>query len=496
MIDVAAWDGPAENWKGDALLLLLDEDDCKKGEGKGGKKDSLPCASYVRALVERGDFDGKKGSLARAPLFDGPIRNLYLAGLGKKGKSGDAGRSDALRDALTSALRKIGREHSKSALVWMDGGAEEGVILGEAAELCGYSFDKYKKKEDFSLAAIAVAGLDEKALKHAEKGRIFARSQCFARGLANEPGNAVDPPVLADIAARLAKERGLECEVWDEKRLAAEKMGALLAVGQGSAAPPRFIHLTYSPKGSAREKRKKIAFVGKGITFDSGGLDLKPFESMKTMKGDKSGACNVLAVLAGAAELGLDAEVHGFIAAAENMPSGSAFRPDDIVRARNGKTIEISSTDAEGRLVLADALTVASELKPDAVVDMATLTGACAVALGNWTSGIFTPDDALFEALAAASRRRGERLWRLPMDDEKIGEELKSKFADLINAGGRYGGAIFAAMFLAEFVGPGIAWAHLDIAGSDFIKEESGVYARGASAWGVRTCLDYLENAV
>jgi leucyl aminopeptidase len=338
---------------------------------------------------------------------------------------------------------------------------------------------------------VSVAGLDEKGLKHVERGQIFARAQCLARDLANEPGNVVNPPALADIAARLAEERGLECEIWDEKRLAAERMGALLAVGQGSATPPRLIHLTWKPRG---RKREKIVFVGKGITFDSGGLDLKPLEHMKTMKGDKSGACAVLAVLAGAAELGLDAEVHGIVAAAENMPSGNALRPDDIVRTRNGKTVEIVSTDAEGRLVLADALAVAGELEPGVIVDMATLTGACAVALGSWTSGLFTPDDALCETLAAAARRRGERLWRLPARDEKLGEEMKSKFADLVNLGGRYGGATFAAMFLAEFVRPGIAWAHLDIAGTDFMKEESGVYARGASGWGVRTCLDYLAN--
>jgi leucyl aminopeptidase len=234
--------------------------------------------------------------------------------------------------------------------------------------------------------------------------------------------------------------------------------------------------------------------VGKGLTFDSGGLDLKPADFMRTMKGDKSGACNVLGIMKGVAALEPKLEVHGIIAAAENMPSGNAFRPDDIIRARNGKTIEIDNTDAEGRLVLADALVYACELKPDVIIDMATLTGACAVALGNWTSGLFTADEALCEALLNSARKRGERLWRLPMDDEKIGEAIKSKFADLINSGSRYGGATFGAMFLAEFVEKGIPWAHMDIAGTDFMKEESGVYAKGASALGVRTCLDYLTE--
>jgi leucyl aminopeptidase len=187
-------------------------------------------------------------------------------------------------------------------------------------------------------------------------------------------------------------------------------------------------------------------------------------------------------------------EIHGIIAAAENMPGGNSFRPDDIIRARNGKTIEIDNTDAEGRLVLADALALASEIKPDAIIDMATLTGACAVALGSWASGLFTTDEPLCERLLASAGKRGERLWRLPMDDEKIGETLKSKFADLTNGGSRYGGATFAAMFLNEFVEKGIPWAHIDIAGADFIKEDSGVYTRGASAWGVRICLDYVTR--
>jgi leucyl aminopeptidase len=215
---------------------------------------------------------------------------------------------------------------------------------------------------------------------------------------------------------------------------------------------------------------------------------------MRTMKCDKSGACGVLGIMKGVAALQPKAEVHGIIAAAENMPGGNAFRADDIIKARNGKTIEILSTDAEGRRVLADALVLASELKPDVIIDLATLTGACAVALGNWTSGLFSADDALCDALLNSARTRGERLWRLPMDDEKIGEDIKSKFADLANLGNRFGGATFGAMFLAEFVEKGISWAHIDIAGVDFIKEESGVYSRGASAWGVRTCLDYLLN--
>jgi leucyl aminopeptidase len=445
----------------------------------------------LKILVKRKDFEGIMGSVVKVPLFGWNVENLYLMGLGKTEEDTPA----ASRDALTHTLRQIGRERNESVLILSPKSVPEAdVLLGEAIGLCGYSFEKYKKKEedsqgDFVLKKVFI---DKADMEATARGQIFADAQCFARDLANEPGNVINPETLAQIAAHFAEEHGLLCEVWDEHKLAREKMDALLAVGCGSETQPRLIHLTYVPK---RKAKKKVVFVGKGITFDSGGLDLKPSDFMKTMKGDKTGACNVLGILKGAAALEAKTEVHGIIAAAENMPSGSAFRPDDIIRARNGKTIEIDNTDAEGRLVLADALSFASELKPDAIIDMATLTGACAVALGNWTTGLFTMDEKLCEALLTSAKKRGERLWRLPMDDEKIGKTLKSKVADLINGGERYGGATFAAMFLNEFVEKGIPWAHLDIAGADFMKEDSGVYARGASAWGVRTCLDYLLAA-
>ncbi len=488
-VKVSALTGGVKNWKGDAVLVLMYEDECRKCEAAGA------WASMVKALVKRKDFEGKKGSLTRVPLFEGDVGNLYVAGLGKE----EDANTTSLRDVLAASLRRIGRERNRTVLVLSealssDEAGETSLLLGEAAGLCGYAFEKYRKRDEkenglFVLEELFVAKCDE---RHVRTGQIFASAQRLARDLANEPGNVVNPPILADYALSFAKKHGLECEVWDETKLEHERMGALLAVGQGSKTPPRLVHLVYRPRGKVK---KKVVFVGKGITFDSGGLDLKPAEFMKTMKGDKSGACNVLGIMQGVAELAPKIEVHGIIAAAENMPSGTAFRPDDIIRARNGKTIEIDNTDAEGRLVLADALCVAGELKPDVIIDMATLTGACAVALGNWTAGIFTSDDDLCEAFLASARRRGERFWRLPMDDEKIGETLKSKFADLVNGANRYGGATFAAMFLSEFVEKGISWAHLDIAGVDYYREEWGVCSRGASAWGVRSCLDYLAGA-
>ncbi|MBQ9419916.1 MAG: leucyl aminopeptidase, partial [Synergistaceae bacterium] len=426
----------------------------------------------------------------KLPLFDSKFKNIYLVGLGKTKKCD----INLIRDSLAWGLRKVGRERNKTVSVILSHLQEYKQLcmsLGEASGLCAYVFDKYKTKDEhhepFALNEIYVDVFDEKEISTGEK---LSAAQIFSRELVNEPGCVIWPSVLAEKAEEVAKKYNLSCEVWDENKLKAEKMGGVLAVGSGSKNPPRFIHLTYKPANPV----KKIAFVGKGITFDSGGLDIKPENFMTTMKGDKTGACNVLAIMKGVAELGLNIEVHGFMSVAENMPSGSAYRPDDIITARNGKTIEINNTDAEGRLVLADALCVASEVKPDAVIDMATLTGACMVALGKWRAGLFSNNDELAEKVLASSSRRGELLWRLPVEDEHIAESMKSPYADLVNCGNRYGGAIFAAMFLKEFVGKNIAWAHLDIAGPDFKDKEYGVYSKGASAFGVRICLDYLIN--
>lgn len=471
----------ADDTSADSLLVLLREEDCN----------NIPefhkdIREIIAVLVSRRDFKGKKGSLLRVPMVEG---NMYLIGLGKKDKC----TLKLIRDSLAWGLRTIGRNHGKSACVPLSHLKEyEGLCfsLGEAGGLCGYAFDSYKTKdkdyEPFSLDEIYSDVYDEKEISN---GLKFADAQIFSRNIANEPGCSVSPEVMAEKARELAKKYGLECEVWDENRLKAEKMGALLAVGSGSKNPPRLIHLTYKPKVKAS---KKIAVVGKGITFDSGGLNIKPDNFMLTMKGDKTGACNVLGILKGVCELGLNVEVHGFMSCAENMPSGSSYRPDDIIRARNGKTIEINNTDAEGRLVLADALCAASEIKPDVIIDMATLTGACMVALGKNRAGLFVNDDDLCEKIMASSELRGENYWRLPLEDDDISESLKSPFADLVNSGQRYGGAIFAALFLKEFVGENISWAHMDIAGVDFKDKEYGVYAKGATAFGVRTCLDYL----
>ena len=467
----------------DSQVLLLTEEDCDNLSSLTHLDSNL--RDVTGKLIGRKDFNGKKGKNLRVPLAEG---TLYLVGLGKKEKCN----LNLIRDSLAWALRTAGRNHAGNAAVNLKHLKDyDGLsfALGEAAGLCAYVFDKYKKKdENYEPFALTEIYSDVYEPEEFMKGLTFADAQIYSRGLANEPGCVINPESLSEEAKKLAEKCGLECEVWDESRLRAENMGALLAVGSGSKNPPRLIHLTYKPENA----KKKVVIVGKGITFDSGGLDIKPDNFMLTMKGDKTGACNVLGIMKGISELKPNIEVHGILSSAENMPSGSSYRPDDIIRARNGKTIEINNTDAEGRLVLADALCVASELKPDVIIDMATLTGACAVALGNWRAGLFVNDDELAGKLLNSSERRGESYWRMPLEDEHISETLKSPYADLINCGPRYGGAIFAALFLKEFVSENISWAHMDIAGTDFKDKEYGIYSKGATAFGVRTCLDYI----
>jgi len=289
----------------------------------------------------------------------------------------------------------------------------------------------------------------------------------------------------------VAREGKLKVKILERDDCAKLGMGAFLGVAQGSPEqPPKFIHLTYTPSGRAA---KRVAIIGKGITFDSGGLDLKSAEGMARMKNDMSGAAAVLGIMKALPKLGAKVEVHGFIAATENMPSGTAFRPGDVLRAMNGTTIEIGNTDAEGRLTLADALCYAAQfVKPQEMIDVATLTGACVVALGSLCSGLMASDQRLADRLLAAARAAGERVWQLPLIDE-YKEQFRSDVADLNNTGGRNGGAITAGLFLREFAGD-IPWAHLDIAGPAFVDKDSPLGPKGATGVAVRTILTYLTN--
>ncbi|MFN3813923.1 MAG: leucyl aminopeptidase [Aquificaceae bacterium] len=443
----------------------------------------------VKRILSVENFKGKEDTIIKVPTVeDDRVIVFYVMGLGKKDKVG----LDHYRRASAIFVKRLRKDKVPKAYLYAGEGVDyrktkaitEGLILGN------YSFDKYKTKKDeeepTKVESVNLYGGDEEGIK---VGSILSEAQNFARDLVNEPGNVINPVTLANMAQRLAKEHNMGCKVYDEREIQGMGMNALWSVGKGSSTPPRFIHIFYKPEG---EPKDRIVIVGKGLTFDSGGLNIKTGDYMRTMKMDKSGACALLGIMKALSLLKPNVEVHGVIGAAENMPSGSAYRPDDIIRAMNGKTIEVDNTDAEGRITLADSLSYASNIKPSAIIDLATLTGACIVALGEYTAGLFTNDDELGDLLLTVSKETGERLWKLPMDDKRLREKLKKSDADVVNTGGRYGGAITAAMFLEEFVGEGIKWAHIDIAGPAYLKEEFGYYSKGATGFGVRTCIEYI----
>ena len=445
---------------------------------------------FCRRIVTNEKFSAKAGTTLVIPIADKNVHIVVIAGIGNDSKA----QPDDIRQAAFRIARAAADRGLTSLSLSLPGAAEpeRSRAAAEGAVLAGAEFSKYVKRDEADkFAAPEKLVVFDGCCKALEEGRIMAEAQLYARSIANEPANIITPESLAEKAKALAAEMGLECELWDEERIQKENMGAYYAVARGSANKPRFIKLTYNPEGEAKGH---TVLVGKGLTFDSGGLDITPADYLVTMKGDKTGACVVLGAIKAAAGMKLPQKVTVLIAAAENMPGSAAYRPDDILRARNGKTIEVNNTDAEGRLTLADALAYASELKPDRIIDIATLKGACAVALGSSTAGLFTNNDALGDALLASSSKTGERFWKLPMDDPNLRKQVKSDFADLVNSAGRYGGAITAAMFLEEFVDENIPWAHLDIAASDFIKAPYSYYVKGMTAYGTRTLAEFLRE--
>jgi len=473
-----------KRYKGKAVALLVYEEDFRPVS-----RLSKGLSARVRKVLTVEDFKGKEGEILKVPTVGLSSDYVYVAGLGKREKVSE----DTYRRVCGSLVKRLKKDGIEEVLVITPRRGELGYELSKAITegllLGDYTFDKYKTKKEEKKKKLKKAFIYRGDKEGIKVGRIFAEAQNYARDLVNEPGNVINPVTLAEEAKRLAEENGLDCRIYDEKEIQEMGMMALYSVGKGSATPPRFIHLTYKPRGRAKEK---IVFVGKGLTFDSGGLNIKPGDYMRTMKMDKSGACAVLGIMKAVAKLKPKVEVHGIIAAAENMPDGNAYRPDDVIRAKNGKYIEIDNTDAEGRVTMADSLSYASELKPDKIIDMATLTGACMVALGEYTAGLFTNAPDFAEEFKELAKKTGERVWELPMDDERLRKKIKNTVADVLNTGGRYGGAITAAMFLEEFVDKGIKWIHLDIAGPAWSKEEYGYYTKGGTGFGVRTCLEYI----
>jgi leucyl aminopeptidase len=342
---------------------------------------------------------------------------------------------------------------------------------------------------------VTLLGGDAREQAAARRGlraaELAAEATCFARDLINEPASTVTATHLAEVARRIAKEAGLAIVVHDRTACERMGMGSFLGVNRGSTEPPQFIHLTYRPKDRAR---RRLCLIGKGITFDSGGLDLKTAEGMAWMKADMSGAAAVLGVMKVLPRLAPPVEVHALVAATDNMPSGAATKPGDILRAMNGKTIEVNNTDAEGRLTLADAIAYArAKVKPDEIVDIATLTGACAIALGPLCAGAMTNNPALQARVLRAAEAAGERVWPLPLVEE-YKEGLRSDVADLKNTGPRYGGALTAGLFIREFAGD-TPWVHLDIAGAAFTDKDLPYASKGGVGFGARTLLGYAQAA-
>ncbi len=465
-------------------------------------KDARADAALARLVAEASrneEFKGKeKAVLAFYPAGGVPARRVVVAGLGRNGKV-DA---EKFRRAAAAAANRL-KAGAPEVLVRLPEGGRADVSLREQAQavtegflLSGYEYSKWKsvKPAPSKVGTVRIEAGSSADLvdvnEGVRRGRIFAEATCLTRDLVNEPPSICTPRYLADAARDVARgDRTISIRVIDEKAAKRLGMGGLLGVSAGSTEPPRFVHLTYRAPGA----KKTIAVCGKGITFDSGGLCIKPADGMLNMKDDMSGAAAVIGLFRALREFKPKVNVHGIIAASENMPGGSAYKTRDVLRAMNGKTMEIINTDAEGRLVLSDALSYASRLKPDAILDLATLTGAAVVALGPEISAVFGTDQNLVNQVVAAGRSTGEKFWPMPLEEE-YWDMIKSDVADMKNSGGRWGGSITAALFLKQFVDEGIPWAHLDIAGPALVESAHVYKPAGGTGVGVRTLLRYLEN--
>ena len=454
-------------------------------------------------------LDGLPGRLAASREFTGkaattrllhtlgkmPAERVLLVGLGKRAELDN----ERLRQAAGTAVQALrgARVASFSSALQQSSGDPKALEAVATGTLLGsYSFEWYKtkdKEERFGFEAMTLLLPQDadagRARARVERAEVLCQGVRLARDLVSQPGNVVTTGYLANTAREIAGRHGLACRVYEQEEL--EKLGlhALVAVGKGSAEPPRLIVLEYH---GAAAKGRPVVLVGKGVTFDSGGISIKPGAGMEEMKTDMAGSAAVLGTISAAAGLKLPVNLVGIIPTAENMPDGKAFRPGDVITSLSGTTIEITNTDAEGRLILCDALQFAQQYKPVAMIDLATLTGACVVALGHEASGLMGNDQRLADALKRSGELCGERLWQLPVWDE-YGENMKSDIADLKNSGSRDAGATKAAWFLKQFVGT-VHWAHLDIAGTAWSDKARPYSPKGATGVGVRLLIEYLEG--
>jgi len=467
------------------------------GGATGGVDKALDGA--ITQLIAAGEIKGKSGELTLVhSLGKIPAKRVIVAGLGKQ-----AGFNvDSIRRVSAEACRFARSKAAKRVATIVHGGGVGGIepekaaqAITEGAILGLYRFRKHisKEPENGDVQELLVVERDEAKRSHLEKGcdvgKVTAESVAFARDMINEPANFMTPSVMAEIARNLAGECGLGLTVLERAQMKELGMGGLVGVSQGSHQDPKFIVLSY--RGDAASQ-KTVGLVGKGITFDSGGISLKPAEDMGDMKGDMAGGATVMAAIRAVGKLKPKINVTAVIPATENLPGGSALKPGDVIKAMNGKTIEIISTDAEGRLILADALSYAVKNGLSPVVDVATLTGAIRVALGDVTVGVFGNNEEFSKKVMTAAEEAGERMWQMPMFEE-YKEQYKSEVADLKNTGGRPGGAITSALFVGEFVSD-TPWVHLDIAGTSLTSKEKGHAVKGATGVAVRTLVNLVMN--
>jgi leucyl aminopeptidase len=486
-VQINVVDKKLEEVRGDLYIVPVVEGD----ERKGAVRELPPSLrAAIEARIDRTKFKAEAG---KTMVVQGEQCDVAICGTGKEATG------EFLRVAVAKGLSAAATIRAKHVVIGAGNATEsditpilEGILLGN------YRFDRYKapKKDEAykGPAKLTLAGTKlptgAVATKRVARVRAICDAVIYTRDLINEMSTVKTPSHLAREARKLAHGKTIRCEVWQGEKLRKERMNGILAVSAGSKEPGAFVRLTYRPRGKARAK---VAVVGKGITFDSGGLSLKPAKSMEWMKQDMSGAAAVLGLMKALAHVRPDVEVRGYIAAAENMPGEGAQKPGDIIKYRNGTTAEVLNTDAEGRLVLGDALCVAAEDKPDCIIDLATLTGACMVALGTRIAGIMGTDQKLIDALISHGKETGEEMWQLPLAERHYMDDIRSWNADIKNVGSGYAGTITAALFLKSFVGK-IPWAHLDIAGPAFAESPLAYAPKGGTGYGVRTLVSYLSS--
>ncbi|MDF2726750.1 MAG: pepA [Nitrososphaera sp.] len=452
--------------------------------------------SSIRETLENKEFRGTFGSsIVVYTLGKGPMKKIMLLGLGKREKFTD----ESARICAGKATRKARELEIKEFSILQFSNLDEGLIeaMTEGIALASYSFDKYKEAKEPATKKIEEVTIliNSDSLRFqsvVEKANLIVEAVNFARDISNLPPNDCPPALLASIAVSLAQDYGMKVRVMDRYELENMGMGGIVAVGKGSNNPPKLIVLEYT--GASDPQQKPYLLVGKAVTFDTGGISIKPSEKMDEMKFDKCGGCTVLAIIRAVASMKLAVNVVGIVPSVENMPSATSYRPGDIIRMYNGKSVEVLNTDAEGRMILADALAYGIVThSPKAVIDLATLTGAAVIALGANVAAVVGSNKQLIDRLRKLSDRTGEKMWELPLYEE-YHEQIKSTYADIKNIGGRAGGVITAAAFLSNFVND-VPWVHIDIAGTAWMQEgthEKSYNHKGASGFGVRTLVKLL----